>query len=306
MGSVVISIDAELGWGFHDRRELPVERIRTARRNWRRLSSLFDEYEIPVTWAIVGHLFCEKCERTHTDHPAGTRCCSSAAGDVPAEKVWFGDGVVEAVRDADVAHEIAGHGFTHVHFEHGRMYREFAASEVRSCLAAASERGLTLDSFVFPVNRVGYRDLLADHGITCYRGETPSRRNRRQKLLDVVRNRGRPPTVVPEVDEYGLVNVPASMNLFGFEGWARSLVQPIRGDPITNRIQRGIDALAERDGVLHLWFHPHDLTHRRDFERFRSVLDAIARGRDHASIRVETMGDVAARVTDADERSADQ
>lgn len=296
MRSVVISIDAELAWGFHDRRPLPVERIRAGRRSWRNLVDVFDEYDLPATWAVVGHLFQDECEEEHAGHPAGPRPCTWKPDRAEPADLWFGGNLVESVRDAAVDHEISAHGYTHVHFDHERMHREFAESELSACVDAAAERGLSFDSFVFPVNRIRYRDLLAERGFTCYRGTVPQATNRGRKLVDAVRDRGGPPIVTPVVDEYGLVNVPASLNLFSFEDLARTFVQPLWGDPIANRVERGMEALAEREGVLHLWFHPHDLTRQRDFERLRAVLDQVERGRDELGIEVETMGQVAERV----------
>lgn len=296
MNSVVISIDAELAWGFHDRDSLPVERIRTARWNWRRLVDLFDDVDMPATWAVVGHLFQDTCDVDHTGHPAGSRPCTRGTDRAHPDDLWFGDDLVESVRAADIDHEISAHGYTHVHFDHEQMDREFAERELSACLDAGAEHGLELDSFVYPVNRIDHRGVLAEHGFTSYRGRGASGPNRRRKLVDTIRDQGRPPIVDPVVDEYGLVNVPPSMDLFGFEGLARTLVQPLWGDPIANRVQRGIEALAEREGVLHLWFHPHDLTRPRDFERLRSVIDVIEDGRNRFGIDVETMGAVATRV----------
>lgn len=296
MNAVVISLDVELGWGFHDLTPLPAERLRTARRNWDRLRRLFDEYRIPATWAIVGHLLAEDCDAVHENHPAGERCCTHAPDGLAVDDVWFGEDLVPALRDAAVDHELASHGFTHVHFAHERMSHEFATRELRSAIDASRNRAFSPDSFVFPVNEVGYRDLLADEGFTCYRGRRPDQPGKPRKLAEAVLDRGAPPLVTPTVDEYGLVNVPASLNLFAFEGWARSLVEPFHGDPVTGRVRRGIDRLRDEDGVFHLWFHPHDLTRERKFDRLRAVLGAVAAARDRGDIAVETMGTVAARV----------
>lgn len=292
MNAVVISLDAELGWGLHHHRTLPAERIHTARENWHRLLAMFDERAIPVTWAVVGHLLQRDCSTEHTGHPAGPRCCTTG-GTIDPDDAWFANGLVEAIRDADASHEIASHGYTHVNFGHDAMDRTFADRELEACVAACRDRGVRPDSFVFPVNRVGYRDLLAEHGFVCYRGNSPDDRSGTEKFTDAVLDRGAPPIVQPSVDEHGLVNVPASTNLFAFEGWARSFVAGLHGDPVESRVKRGLDHLCDGDGVLHLWLHPHDLRRPRHFDRLRSVLDAVARGRETGAFQVETMRRVA-------------
>jgi peptidoglycan/xylan/chitin deacetylase (PgdA/CDA1 family) len=296
MGSVVISLDAELGWGFHDRDPVPADRIRSARTAWRDLCRLFDRFDVPATWAVVGHLLLADCDAEHPGHPAGPRCCDGAPGAMAADEAWHGRDLVERVLAADADHDLAGHGFTHVHFDHGLMRREFAAAELRAWGATAAAVDVSPGSFVFPVNRVGYRDLLVEHGFDAYRGRQPSRRGRVRKLSDALRACGTPPLVSPSVDEYGLVNVPASAYLFGFDGYARSAVEAVRGDPVVDRVERALAALDERGGVLHLWFHPHDLVRERDFERVRRVVEAVARARATTDVRVETMAAVADRV----------
>ncbi|WP_135823339.1 polysaccharide deacetylase family protein [Halorussus ruber] len=302
MGSVIVSLDAELAWGFHHYSEPPTRTLRHARGVWRRLCQVFDSYEIPATWAITGHLMLDACEEFHSGHPAGERCCEAATDDISAERLWFGNGLVDAVASADVDHEIASHGFTHVHFEHERADRAFVADELAAAVEAATARGFDQSSFVFPVNRVGYRDLLADHGFDCYRGVAPARadrgpiRRRAAKLASGVVGRPVPPVVTPQVDEYGLVNVPASLYLFDFQGLARSILGRVTTDPVVRRAVAGIDAAARTEGVFHVWLHPHDVRGPRDFARLDAVLSHVATRRRSHGLRVETMADAADRV----------
>lgn len=44
-----------------------------------------------------------------------------------------------------------------------------ADAELAASVEAANACGLSLSSFVFPLNRIGHRDLLAEHGFDCYR-----------------------------------------------------------------------------------------------------------------------------------------
>jgi hypothetical protein len=64
-GTMVVSLDLELCWGRFDKVPVPMleadaseERIQI-----RRLLALLDRYEIPATWAIVGHLMLAGCSR---------------------------------------------------------------------------------------------------------------------------------------------------------------------------------------------------------------------------------------------------
>lgn len=300
MGTVIISLDTELGWGFHDV-DLPEDVLGETPRTWTYLRDLFDTYDVPATWAIAGHLLLDSCERRHSKHPAGERCCERSAGALGPEDVWFEHDLVDDLEAASVDHEIAAHGFTHVHFQHECMDAEFAARELEHCVEAAADRGLDLTSFVFPVNRVGYRDLLADHGFDCYRGVNPAVASRtalqRQvsKLSSATIGTPTPPIVDPDIDEHGLVDVPASLYLFNFPEKYRKPFSLVGEDPVTRQARAGIDEVAETDGVLHLWLHPHNLREPHHFERLRSIVSYLDDRRNDGDLRIDTMAGVASR-----------
>lgn len=321
-GTVVISLDAELGWGFHDHESLPAERVAEARGAWRFLVDLLEEHEIPATWAVVGHLFLAECDGVHTDHPAGAEWFARDPGgrydpdneagpvddagttdDLDSRSNWFGRDLIDAIRDGDVDHEIGSHTFSHVEFGKPDTSREVAATELERSVAVAAERGIELDSLVFPRNSVGHRDLLRDHGFSSYRGNAPDRwydggsLRRPGKLATYALGAAAPPIVEPTVDEYGLVNVPASLYLYAFDGAARDAIEAVTGDPVARQVRLGLERLRDRDrGVFHLWLHPNNVRSGRDRERLRRIAALIAAYRDEYGIEVDTMTGVAAEV----------
>lgn len=303
MGSVVLSLDAELAWGFHDSADPPKARVDTARESWLELLDIFDEFDLPATWAVVGHLLLDSCDGTHADHPTPDGWFDRDPGTWESrDGTWYGSQLVDAIQDADADHEIGTHTFSHV--EMGHTTREVAVAEIREAVAVAERRGLPADSLVFPRNYVGHRDVLAAYGIKCYRGNRPRRWYEKGPLWPVAKALGWPtgtvpPTLVtPEEDEYGLVNIPASLYLFGFEGRARAAAERVTTDPIISMAKRGIDRAATEDGVFHMWLHPNNLTDDHDFERVRTILDYTATVRDKTPLSIETMGEIAAEVKD--------
>ncbi|WP_132059363.1 polysaccharide deacetylase family protein [Halorussus amylolyticus] len=303
MGSVVLSLDAELAWGFHDHADLPDERVSSARESWLRLLELFDEFDVPATWAVVGHLMLDDCDGDHRDHPTEDGWFDRDPGTWERrDEEWYGSKLVDAIEGADADHEVGSHTFSHVEF--GHTTREIAAAEMREAVEIAEDRGLTVDSVVFPRNYVGHRDVLAAYGVKSYRGVQPRRWYDRGLLGSAAKLLGWPtglvsPTLVtPEVDEYGLVNIPASLYLFCFEGRARSLVEGVTGDPVVTMAKRGIDRAASEEGVFHMWLHPNNLTDDRDFDRMRAILSHLAEVRDRTPLKVQTMGEIAADLKD--------
>jgi peptidoglycan/xylan/chitin deacetylase (PgdA/CDA1 family) len=301
-GTVVVSVDAELGWGYHDLQSPPA-RLDAARDGWLELLALCDRYDVPTTWAFVGHLLLEDCDGWHSDHPLSPEWFARERGTwADRRDLRFGPDLVTAVRDANVDHELACHSFSHVIFDEAEVSRTVAAAEIRACQRLAAERDVTLSSFVFPRNAIAHRDVLADHGFACYRGTSPTvgsslpLERQLSKVLGGMTRPPVPPLVDATVDEHGLVDVPASLYLFGFQGIARRVVDTVRGDPIVRSVRRGLDAVAGTDRILHLWLHPNDLRTVADVNRLRRVLDLLRDRTDAGGVRVQTMGEIADRV----------
>ena len=309
-GTVVISLDAELGWGYRDRSPFPTERIERARSEWRRLIDLFDRFEIPATWAVVGHLLCEREDGFQTDHPTLTEWPpegrktdgDSDANPFSRPELWFADGLVEAIRDADVGHEIGSHSFSHVEFD--EVSREIAYAELSAAAEVAADLDLPFDSFVFPRNGIAHRDVLAEWGLHCYRGRSPiadgSTLTRPiRNVLSGTRLGNTPLLVEPTIDEYGLVNIPASLFCFSFEGLARRMCAPLIGDPVVRKARRGIDQAAASDAgdeeIFHLWLHPNDVQADYAVDRIEAILKYLTECCQETDLSVETMGQVARR-----------
>jgi len=300
MGSFVISIDAELGWGFHDLPDPPTDRLDAARSGWLTLLDVLDAHDVPATWAVVGHLMLETCDGVHADHPSIGGWFGRERGswrDRP--DLRFGTELVRAVLDSSTDHEIACHTFSHVLFDDPRVTREIAGAELRAAADAGRSLDVSYDSLVFPRNAVGHRDLLPSYGISCYRGRPsePSIRPRRiaGKILATIAP-GRVDLVEPTVDEFGLVDVPPSLYLFGFEGTARTVAEALGVDPIVRQAKRGIDRASREDGVFHVWLHPNNVRTKRDVRRLREIVEHATRRRSETGLRIETMGDVASRI----------
>ncbi len=298
MGSVVISLDAELGWGFHDLDSPPTHRVEAGRRGWQAMLDSLAEYDVPATWAVVGHLMLESCDGEHDDHPASPGWFERERtewSDRP--DLRFGRDLVEGILESETDHEFASHSFSHVLFGDPDMSRTLAQAEISRSVDLANEWDLSVDSFVYPRNDVGYRDVLAEYGITAYRGRSPTPDGARGVVDSVFKDESL--VVEPSIDEYGLVNVPASMFCFGFEGSARMIAESVWADPMVVVARQGIDEAVREDGVFHLWLHPNNLTHERDDRRMRAILEYIDQRRRETDLTVETMSDVARRFRDS-------
>lgn len=256
---------------------------------------LCDEYDIPATWAVVGHLMLESCDETHAMHPAPDGWFAREQTNwMDREDLRFCPDLVRAIFESDADHEFASHSFSHVLFGRPETDRQLAAAELERSVELATQWNQTIDSFIYPRNDIGHRDVLAEYGISAYRGKSPTRDGIRGVFDSTVRDRSM--IVEPTVDEYGLVNVPASLFLFGFEGPARTVAESIWDDPMVVLARRGIDEAVQSDGIFHMWLHPNNLTHERDDRRMRAILSYVDQRRAETDLTVETMANVARQV----------
>jgi peptidoglycan/xylan/chitin deacetylase (PgdA/CDA1 family) len=311
IGTFVLSLDKELVWGSVD--HTPVEEWRRrhpdARGVVRELLALLDEFAIPATWAVVGHLFLRSCARgpdgrAHPELPrpryhwhAGDWLAADPCSDVERAPLFYAPDVVDAILAARAGHEIGSHSFSHLVYGDPGCPAEAADGDLAACVAAARARGLELRSFVFPRNREGHHDLLRARGFRAYRGEEPHlyRRlprpaRRAAHFADHALGLAAP-TVAPAETLPGLWNVPGSMMLFP-RGGLRDLI------PVAARVRKARATLARAVGrgeIFHLWFHPFNLHAGRAamFAGLREILRAVAGERDRGRVEVRTMGEIA-------------
>jgi hypothetical protein len=306
-----LSLDFELVWGALDLRgpEGFGEACRVERREVvDRLLALFVEFDVRASWLVVGHLFLDRCDTpahpeivrpTHAWHP-GDWFLHDPGGDEVAAPSFLGRSLVERVRACPVPQEIGGHSFSHVIYGDAGCSRAAAESDLDALVAAAAGMGLTLRSFSFPRNRVGYEDALAARGFRVFRAPEPTAyrdlrwalARRAGHLADVLLSRT-PPVVLPERRDDGLVAVPGSMVYFPMHGPRRLVPMALR----VRRARKGLHAAVREGRVFHLWTHPTNLAEHTEsmFRGLRTILGEMAELRARGLMEVQTLGELGGR-----------
>lgn len=307
----VFSVDVEGLWGvfFVERWRRDAAAARGAREAVPAMLRLLDERRLPATFAVVGHLFLDRCERRDgIPHPEMPRArypwwegdwyahdpCTGESTDPD----WYGRSLVEAIRRSPGGHELASHGFSHAVFDEEHMDAAVAAAELRASRGAGAALGADLLSFVYPQNVVGHRALLAPAGFTCYRapdGDEPQRAGPPGGARRAVRFArhvagAAPPVGRPRLVD-GVVEIPSSMPIVGAEGIRVLISRRARAA----RARRGLEAARREGAVFHLWTHPHAFSGRGAgvLESLADTLDDVAELRDRGEIEVATMGGLA-------------
>jgi hypothetical protein len=299
-GVFTLSLDFELIWGRMDL--FGPEAFREACERERslvfdRLLALLDEFEVPATWCVLGHLMLGSCATVNgRKHPEivqprhawyqGDWFANDPCGDEQAFPIFYGRSLVERLLGCETPQEIGCHSFSHVIFGDNGCSRETADSEVRACVELARELGLSLRSFAFPRNKVGHLDVLREHGFTCFRGHEPMWREGGGVTIR------RPPVTLPTRTQ-GLINIPASMEYAPTHGKRRLIPGP-RG--MTGAL-RGVERAVRERRLFHLWFHPTDLANRSEsmFEGLRAVFEDVASRRERGELEILPMAELAVR-----------
>ena len=280
-GAFVVSLDTELVWGMFDTGTVSPERYTGTRGVIRNLLDLFEEYQIPATWALVTHLLTDCCasELGRQSHPDSCKQNSRNVA-LPCQQeldpdLWYEPRILDWIEDTEVDHDVGSH--THTHLVFSEATREEARSDIEQSVAIAKRHGIDLTSFVYPRNRIAHRDMLSDAGFEVYRGIDSRWYEKSQLPAPVVKGtrfadeatQWTPPTVIPRT-ESGLVEVPGSQVFRPAHGMWRHTP---KGSQRTRAIA-GLDRAARTGEIFHVWFHPFNFAHNPGhlLEAFETVL----------------------------------
>jgi hypothetical protein len=296
-GRFIISLDCEGKWGMADRLNGHHHRHLThasLRGVYHRLVDLFARYEVPATFAFVSAFILTEAERhryadlfrdVSVNGMNWLRLYreAEATGELDG---WFCPEALDLVAERP-EHEIASHGFCHIPLQEGTIGIEDADAEVRSSSQISRDKGIRLQTFVFPRNLVGHTDSLVRHGFTGYRQAPPGPGGTRGRIGSlvtefVVRT---PAQERPVGEGYTLVPVPSGYFLNWRHGFRRCVPPAIT----VRRWSHILRDAAASGRVAHLFLHPHNLLDGPGTEStLEQIVAAAARLRDQGHIEIMT------------------
>ena len=244
--SVSISADFEQNWAFRAwPQEVRDQNGVTERKNVPNIVRILEEYSIPITWATVGHLFLESCDRGASGkaHPTmprplvngrfqGDWYMHDPCSNVSKDPLWYAPDLIQEIIDSKVPHEMGTHTFSHFDFRLQYSTEELVQREIEACKKAMEPFGVQPRSLVFPHNECeySYAKQLFD--------------------LDIIALRHRDPKVrlsYPERLETGNYRVYESMNL-----------RSTRRYDYLDKVQVFVEEAIKRGAAYHIFFHPSD------------------------------------------------
>lgn len=294
---VVISLDTELAWGKHDKDNFShLTTWHAERTNIRCLLDVFDKYQIPVTWAVVGHLFLDQCDGRHDPgcYPPGWFQHDPASSWREAP-LWYAPDMIEMIRGAHTPHDIGLHSFSHILFSQADAAT--AAAEMEAARSAAARHGLQPTSFVFPREQAGHLDVLARYGIKVVRWPGRGFTDRLPVHRQIKRFARECAFWVPcrrcRVERKGgLILCSTSISMSGWGnlvGWKKRFYQTLK----LTKIRFTLALTRIFACSIHLDAHPHNFRSEEDIAFVEKVSTALAKARSKNRIRIRTMADLA-------------
>ncbi|KAA9406593.1 polysaccharide deacetylase family protein [Haloarcula sp. KBTZ06] len=302
-GSVVISLEVELGWAKHDLNEY--DHLSEDRRTeTRTLSSLLDwceSAEVPITFDVVGHLLLDTCGGNHEGRPGDGWFEADPGTDVESDPLFYAPDMINAICSSPVPHDVCTHTFSHTPC--GEVTSETVDWELRRAQDAHDEFGIPWSrAFVPPRHSSAPERVLKQNGIDTVRTPEPCRliqMNAGRRLYHNALSPYQPSdgrvcdgTAVTPSTPYislGCPNLP--MGQIDPHPVFRLIPVSLRKRWHLRRLYRGVDRAIRSDATLHVWSHLWDLSnaHQRDIvERF--IAYAGAR-QEQGEIDVLTMAD---------------
>jgi len=246
-GGLIISADFEMAWAWRYTKTGSdhIQKGKIERDNFPKIIKVLEDFNIPITFATVGHLFLESCKKNDHDWMAriphfddhwkftkGDWYDHDPYSNYEDAPEWYAPDLIQMIIDSKVEHEIGTHTFSHIDFSYKNCPPEVADDEIKACKIAAERYGINLESIVFPGGTWGNIETLKKHNFTIYR---------KREDFELA---------YPYRDKLGLLVTTSSGTLeYNLKyGWSPEYY--------VNRLKKYIDKAIMTNTIAHLWFHP--------------------------------------------------
>ena len=309
-GIFTISLDTELAWGMFDK--VDVEKKREEYLKTREvideLLDLFEKYNISATWAVVGHLFLDRCKKENgIKHPDLKRpdydwydkdwFHEDPATNIEENPIWYGKDILKKIKNTEPKQDIGSHSFSHLIYS--KSGEKVVEDDLRKTVDLAEQEGVDMNSFVFPRNEAGHLNMIKKFGFKIYRCKNNSWFEKNNKLPESIKKIFRlfeeflsiTPPVAKIKNKSGLIEVGGSQIY-------RSYDFPWNFLSVSSRIKRarkGIDKVAREGGIYHLWFHPFNLVKNKK-DLIEGIEEILKYAHKNNEVEIMNMKDISKNV----------
>jgi peptidoglycan/xylan/chitin deacetylase (PgdA/CDA1 family) len=285
-GGFIMSADFELAWAwrFSKTGANPIKKAERARANMPVILKNLDQFNIPITFATVGHLFLEGCNKSdhdwmsriphfddHWKFMEGDWYAHDPYSDAEKDPAWYAPDMIRLIQQSKVKHEIGTHTFSHIDFSYKNCPADVANDEIQACVDAAKKYGVNLKSIVFPGGTWGNIEVLKQHNIKIYRKSSEYE------------------LAYPYYDDQGLLVTVSSLAMDNNKfNWSPEY--------FLKKYKVYIDKAIKTNTIAHFWFHPSfDPWFLENV--FPKILEYVDEKRNEGVLWVGTMETIADHIT---------
>ncbi len=284
-GICIISLDCESKWGMADHIDSGHEEHFTSKnllRVYSEILELLKSNEIRATFAFVGGMtlpeqyFKEFWQQRLEASAAHAAWLAKLFTDINTGSTagWFLPELIEMVK-AESGNEIASHGFSHISLhDTDESIHQIELEGIRDWIRF---HGLQPKTFIFPRNLISSSFDLQSLCISGYRARTNwnTLRSGMGRLTNFL-NEFYPfiqSQKLTTLEASGLTPIPGDF----FLNWRSGIKKYIPLALTAYRFKHALKHAARNNGVVHLWFHPHNLINGRHQKELLSVCLKILR-----------------------------
>jgi peptidoglycan/xylan/chitin deacetylase (PgdA/CDA1 family) len=255
----ILSLDLELLWGHKPPalQTLIHHNATQLRTTITTLLTTLDHYQIPATWATVGHLFTDHCTpdtcpttTNRTIHHYTPDWYTDPHTNLTTDPLYYGPDIIQHILDSSTTHEIGYHSYSHPDFHH--ITPAMATTELDAIHTITHDwPTIHFKTFVFPYNHINHLTLLPPHGFTNYRSSqttyNPTDPPLTKKLTGLKEKLTTPHTQPHHT--HNLWNIPATMYF----------CDPQLPQSIPLRANHALHHAIKTHTLFHTWLHPWSL-----------------------------------------------
>lgn len=301
-GVVTLSLELELGWGMHDLQEYShlSENREKETEALKRLLSLSEKHEIPITFDVVGHLLHDSCSGSHPGPHSDGWWEEDPGTDDKSHPHFYAPDLVSLIQTQEVDHELATHTYSHILNDEASLQQ--LDDELTKVKAVHGKFGIPRPkSIVTPRHQLSDYSILSKHGIEVIRrpieGYAPTFSNpiskawwlltRDHPMSELQTREGILETTVtshPSLTSVTLPNGQSSPHPV-FSTIPRQARRSLHQRYLINAIDRA----AAEDSHLHLWTHVYNMANDDQWAPIQTALSHLATQRDNGDIVVKPM-----------------
>lgn len=306
-------MEVELGWGIHDKGEfshLSKQRHKET-KTLEALLSICDDYTIPFSFDVAGHLLHESCNgHPESPHPPNW-FDTDPETDCETDPLFYAPDLISSIRDANTKHEICTHTFSHVLcncFSDNQL-----SWELDQVNTVHREFGLeSPKSIVTPRHQAPSYDVLREYDIRIIRKPVQDYRDDNRGKISTFKwiltrsHPIQPAAVQGEIIESYCTPHP-SLTATHLPSGQKPPHPVFSAIPVSVRkrlhekyLMDALDTAVEMDSDLHLWTHLFNLSNKHQLEVLQNFLSSVSHYRDNNDISIVTMNDFATELTSND------